>query len=233
MIFHLFKALGQLSDRRTRHVLWKSAAVTAILAAGLIAAAGIALDKLAPFEIGLVNGLVTILGGLAVLVIAMVLFPGAVIVVVGLFADEVADACEARHYPHLPPRRRRGIGEVALGPILFAAGAIALNLVCVPLYILLLPVPPLGIVLFYGVNGYLLGREYFELVASRRLTPSQATALRRAHAVRLYLYGAGIAFLLTVPVVNLVVPVLATAFMVHVVEAGRRKSGEPWTVTAE
>ena len=108
-----------------------------------------------------------------------------------------------------------------------------LNLICAPLYLALLLLPPLGLLLFYAVNGYLLGREYFELVAERRLRPDRAAALRRAHRFRLPVYGAGIAFALTVPIVNLAVPVLATAFMVHVVEAWRRKSGEPLAVSPE
>jgi uncharacterized protein involved in cysteine biosynthesis len=68
---------------------------------------------------------------------------------------------------------------------------------------------------FYGVNGYLLGREYYELVALRRLPAVPLRGRWRAERPRLVLAGAIIAFLLTVPVLNLVAPIIATAFMVH------------------
>jgi uncharacterized protein involved in cysteine biosynthesis len=73
-------------------------------------------------------------------------------------------------------------------------------------------------VLFYALNGYLLGREYFELVALRHLPAPAAAQLRRRHRVKLFWGGVTIAFLSSLPVVNLLVPVIATAFMVHVFE---------------
>jgi len=97
----------------------------------------------------------------------------------------------------------------------FATVAVGLNLLLLPFYLLLLWFPPAYAVLFYGVNGYLLGREYFEQVAMRRLDPEAARRLRRAHQGRIVLAGVAIAFLLTVPILNLIAPVLATAFMVH------------------
>ena len=233
MIRHFLKTVGQLADRRTRKVLWRSAALTAVLLAVLLVAAGMALDRLIVLENELIDGFLAVAGGLAVFVLAMLLFPGLVRVVSAVFLDEVAAATEARHYPDLPPPLGQGAAAAAIAAVRFASIAIVLNLICAPLYLLLLLLPPLGLLLFYAVNGYLLGREYFELVAERRLQPDQAAALRQAHRVRLLVYGAGIAFALTVPIVNLLVPVLATAFMVHVVEAWRRKSGEPLTVSPD
>ena len=66
------------------------------------------------------------------------------------------------------------------------------------------------------MNGYLLGREYFELVAVRRLAPRKQGVLRRQARGRVLLSGVVIAILLTIPLVNIVVPVVAAAFMVHV-----------------
>ena len=47
-------------------------------------------------------------------------------------------------------------------------------------------------------------------------------ALRRRHRLKLFGAGVTIAFLLTVPVVNLLTPVIATVFMVHVFHGLRR-----------
>jgi CysZ protein len=48
--------------------------------------------------------------------------------------------------------------------------SIALNLLALPIYAL---IPLLNVVLFLGLNGYLFGREYFELIALRRLDPEE------------------------------------------------------------
>ncbi len=223
MIDHALKAVGQLADPRTRKVLWKSMAVTAALLALVLWLAWLALDGLAPFEIPLLDGLVGLAGVLAASFIAMLVFPATVCVVAGLFLDQVAAACEARHYPNLPPPRRQGAGETAIGAARFAFRMIALNLVFTPVYLLALLVPPLAMALFYGVNGHLMGGEYFAMVAARRLEPDRVAALRRRHRPRLMLYGAALLFLHTVPILNMVAPVLATAFMVHVAEALRRE----------
>ena len=74
---------------------------------------------------------------------------------------------------------------------------------------------------FLGVNGYLISREYFELVALRRVGREDAKRIRLAHRNRLFLAGVGIAVLLAIPVVNLLAPVIATAVMVHLFEGWR------------
>src|SRR3546814_2292255 len=87
---------------------------------------------------------------------------------------------------------------------------VGLNLLALPLYLLLLFLPPLNIVLFYMLNGYLISREYYELVALRRMTPDASRRLRRAHRGRLMTAGFVLVFVMTIPIVNLVTPLLAT-----------------------
>ena len=74
---------------------------------------------------------------------------------------------------------------------------------------------------FLGPSGYLFGREYFEVVALRRLDRTAAWTTRRRYAGRIFLAGAAIAGMFLVPFVNLVAPVVATAFMVHLFEGLR------------
>src|SRR5690606_4741546 len=94
-------------------------------------------------------------------------------------------------------------------------------LLALPFYVMLIWIPFLSPVLFYGLNGYLLGREYFEAVALRRLDEGRTRVLRRARGGQVFLAGVVIAVLMTVPLVNLVAPVIATAFMVHLFEGMR------------
>ena len=177
--------------------------------------------------VGIGNAIVDVLAhaGTVILTVAIAwfLFPVAVTAIVGFFLEDVAEAVEARHYPGRPAPRQQSFAAMLLAGLRFAAVAVLLNLALVPIYLILLLLPPLYLVVFYLVNGYLLGREYFELVAYRRLEERGADAMRRAHRGRLTLAGAVIAFMLTIPVVNLFAPIAATAFALHLFEAMRRE----------
>ena len=129
----------------------------------------------------------------------------------GLFAEQVADAVEEMHYP-----ARRGnsldfwdglLESVAV--VLAVLGVAVLSLVLTPF---LGPLTPL---LLFGANGWLLGREFFQMAARRHMDEPQATALRRANAGRVTLAGAMIAVALVIPVVNIAVPLLAAAAFTH------------------
>jgi len=129
----------------------------------------------------------------------------------GLFADEVAEVVESTHYPADPPGRAVPFGQSILTTLRFTGIVVLGNLVA----LLLLLVPGVNIAAFFLVNGYLLGREYFEQAAMRFMPPAEARALRRRHAVWVFLAGLLIAALLAVPILNLLTPLFATAFMVH------------------
>ena len=159
-----------------------------------------------------------------VLVASLFLFPAVMAGVMSLLLEEIAAAVERRHYPGQPPARAQPVGEALVSAFAFALVALALNLLALPIYLLLLFLPPFNLFVFYLLNGYLLGREYFELVAVRRYDAATAKRLRRAYRGRVLLSGAIIAFLLTLPVVNLAMPIVATGFMLHVFEGLRRRA---------
>jgi uncharacterized protein involved in cysteine biosynthesis len=98
----------------------------------------------------------------------------------------------------------------------FIGITIMLNVLALPLYLIALLFPPLFAFVFYGLNGYLLGREYFELVSLRHQDEKAARRLRKTNRSKVFLAGIVIAFFITVPIINLVVPILATAFMLHI-----------------
>lgn len=161
-----------------------------------------------------------VVGGVAftavMLIVTFLFFPAVITVIVGFFLEEVVQAVEAKHYPNEPTPRPQPLGEVLAITTKFALLVVGLNIVFMPLYLLLFFVPPLNIVLYYLLNGYLVSREYYELVALRRLEPRNARQLRRSHRGRVLLAGVILAFFMTIPIVNFVTPVLATAFMVHI-----------------
>ncbi|HLF59541.1 MAG TPA: EI24 domain-containing protein [Alphaproteobacteria bacterium] len=217
----IIKAFGQLSDPATRRILWKCLIATALLFAVLLVGVEWALAKSHLFNWAVLDWVADILGGVGAVIVALLLFPAAMLLVLGFFLEDVAALVEARHYPGLPPPRAQGLAEVLRDSLRFAVVAIGLNLLALPFVVALTFLPPFNLLVFYALNGYLLGREYFELVALRRLPSREARALRQAFAGRIFLAGAAITFLSTVPLANLLTPVVATAFMVHMVESMR------------
>jgi hypothetical protein len=128
--------------------------------------AGALLDRTTLFDIWYLDGAIELLGGFAILVPELAALSAVVTLVLGFFLDSAIATVEARRYPAC--RRRIGSRPRDLGrrppPRLLG---IALNLLALPAYLLL---PGVNLLLFYAVNGWLLGREYFELVALRRST---------------------------------------------------------------
>lgn len=153
--------------------------------------------------------------GLAAAIVAAILFPGLVSAVLSAFLETVAAAVEGRHYPALGPARVIPFAEVLGSSLRLGLWTLGLNLLFLPLYVILLFLPPLNIIVFAAINGRILGREYFETVALRRLPADQVKELRLRHTGTLWLAGAITAGGLTIPVLNLVMPVVGVAAMVH------------------
>ena len=140
--------------------------------------------------------------------------PGAKSAIAGLFSDEVIDAVEARHYPQLPAGRPVPVLQAAFDGLKLAGIAIIANLLALPFLLVFL----IYVLITWGVNGWLLGREYFEMVAFRRMDRANARELHRRHNRTFTIAGVMIAVCLTIPFVNLLAPVLGAAFMVHVAQ---------------
>lgn len=214
------RALGQLGDRRFRAVVLRGLGLTLGLLAGLGALLVAVLRWLIPDVatlplIGDLSGLdaaAALAGILAMLGLSVVLMVPVAAAFTGLFLDEVSDAVEARHYPHLPPAPGTpilvGLAEAARLMTL----TLVLNLVGLGLFAVIGPLAP---VLFWAINGWLLGREFFMQVALRRLPRAQAAALRRRHGGQVWLAGTLMAVALSLPLFNLLVPVLAAASFTH------------------
>ncbi|WP_029010890.1 EI24 domain-containing protein [Azospirillum halopraeferens] len=227
MIRALVLGFAQLSDPASRRVVLFGVVGAAAAFIGLFVLVQWLLLGTPLVGLAWVDTAIDVLGGLLVLVAAWILFPGVVAAVSSLVLDRVLDDVERRHYPHLPPPRPPGLLAEVATALRFLAVVVAVNVVALPLYLTL---PGLNLAVYYTVNGYLLGREYFELVAIRRLGRRGAADARRAAGLRPFAAGAIIAFLSTVPLLNLFVPVVATAFMAHVYHTmnGRlRPAGRP------
>jgi CysZ protein len=136
-------------------------------------------------------------------------------IVAGLFLDDVAEVVERTDYPGDPTGRAMPALRSLVLALRFLGVVIAGNLVA----LLLLLVPGVNIAAFFVVNGYLLGREFFEFAAMRFRSEDDARALRRENAGTVFLAGLVIAAVLAIPLLNLVTPLFAAALMVHLHKA--------------
>ena len=214
------RALGQLGDARFLGVFAMGVGLTLALLFGLHVVVVLGVGWLVPDVITLpfvgevtwvenLAGLASILVMLGLSVFLMVPVASAF---VGLFLERIADAVEDRHYPHLPPATPVPFATALIDSINFLGVVIAVNAVALVAYLL---VGPFGPILFWFVNGWLLGREYFTLVALRRMDRAAAKALRRRHAGTILAAGVLMAAPLSIPIVNLAVPVLGVATFTH------------------
>ena len=221
MISALARAFGQLPDPPFRHVIFRTFLWSAALSVALFLAASWGVTLIQATGIGWLDGTIEFLGAAAAFVIAILLFPGLAAIVVGFFLEDIARAVEARHYPNLSEPRRQPLREVVWAATKLAAITVVLNLLILPVYL----VPVINVFVFYGLNGYLLGREYFELAALRRTDDAGARQMRRRHRTRVFIAGVVITFLLSIPFVNWFMPVIAAAFIVHEFERLRSRAG--------
>ena len=217
------RALGQMGERRFRRVVGYGIALALALLLGVYAGFLGLIELFVPEQIeipfvGPIGGLDTLLGIgslLFMLGLSVFLMVPVAALFSGLFLEQVAGAVEAWHYPHLPPAPGLSAYESLKDSLNFLAVLMVVNLLALLIYPFAGPLMP---VVFWAVNGFLLGREYFTLVAARRLGRAEAKALRRRHSGQIWLAGALMAAPLSVPLVNLVIPVLGVATFAHMVE---------------
>jgi len=221
MIFRDFAlALGQLGDPAFRRVLVRAVLLTLAIFGPFVFGFSAFVQWVVPENvtlpfIGQVSFLDNLASGLGLVVLlflsSFVMVPVAS-VFIGFFLDEIADAVEARHYPRLGPARRIPLWESVVDGLRFMLVVILVNLLALAIYLASSLLAP---VIFWLVNGWLLGREYFQLVAMRRLARNKADSMRRRHVIGIWIAGILMAIPLSVPLVGLFVPILGVATFTH------------------
>lgn len=232
MIFNDFaKALGQLGDSRFMGVLGLGVGLTLALFLGIYWLVITVIGWFVPESltlpwIGEITWVETAISWASVplmLILSMFLMVPVASAFTGVFLERIAQAVEDRHYPHLGQGRDIGIAEGIWDSAKFLGVLILANLLALVLYLFAGPTAPL---IFWGLNGFLLGREYAQLVALRREGSAGARAFRRRNRVQIFAAGVLMAVPLTIPVVNLLVPVLGAATFTHLYHR-LRAAGSP------
>lgn len=203
-----------------RGVLIKCVSFTLALLIGLIIAAEWAFGHFVALP-GWLETTIEWLGGLALVAASIFLIPPVTSLIAGLYLDDIAAEVERQHFPADPPGRELPVLQSIGLALRFFLVVLGVNI----LALLLLLVPGVNLIAFYAGNGYLLGREYFELAALRHLPAAEARALRIANRGTIFACGLIIAGLASIPIANLLTPLFATSFMVQMfkrLDRGRR-----------
>ena len=220
MIGDYLRALGQITDPRFIRVLALGIGLTIALLFAFTVAFAWTVGLIVPDSFSLPwIGEITWVDNLASLAVIPVMLVASIFLMVpvasafsGIFLDDVADAVEARHYQGLPAVARVPFSETITETLKFLGLLIAVNLVALVIALIFAPFAPL---IFWGVNGLLLGREYATMVARRRLQPDEVRAFRKRNAVAIWMSGVAMAIPLTIPVMNLIVPIIGVAGFTH------------------
>lgn len=145
------------------------------------------------------------------ILIAFLLFPLTFPLVITLFEERISIYTERHYYGSISSHSIMTMKERIIAGLRFFAVMALLNLILIPFYF----IPVLNFIIYYTVNGYLLGREFFEMVVSRHETLEDMRALRRKYRWQLISGGAALVFCATIPFLNLVIPALSVIFIVH------------------
>ncbi len=145
----------------------------------------------------------------SVFVVLTVLWMPIVALATSCFLERIADAAERRYFPDLGPPLPVSFGSAMRSGLRISVltGGIAV--------LLLLGTPFLGPaapLLGAGATGYVLGREYHDIVAMRRLQPVEIAASWQRNRGGHWVAGFIASLAMLVPILNLFAPVYGVAF---------------------
>lgn len=220
------RAVAQMGDPRFRSVLLKgvglAVALLALFYAGFVTLMGWITPEVVtiPFfgEVRWIDDLVSWGSIILMLGLSVFLMVPVASAMTGLFLEDVAAAVEDRYYPDQPPPGRIPYAEAFRDTLSFLGLLIVANLLALVLYLVFAPLAPF---IFWGLNGFLLGREYFTIAAMRRVGRRGAQEMRKRHFLTVWVAGILMAVPLTIPIVNLLVPILGAAVFTHLFHALR------------
>ena len=168
MLNCFIKSVGDIRTREFRLVLIASA-VYSLVSAFFLWLLILLVLKIDDFSITGLDWLVDTLGSLAAVIILVLLLPSFFGLIASFKLDTICSEVEKRHYQDLPPASYKSlIGPLLIG-LRFTIILVILNIAVIPLSL----IPPVYLISGWFLNGYLLGREFFELVAIRHLNPNQ------------------------------------------------------------
>jgi len=212
MFEDVFSAAGLVLTTPFRRALWKTLGLTFALLALAWAAVHKLIITSAALPYPWAASALSIVSGVGLVASLAYLITPVSFLVAGYFFDELALSAEQALASGEMPGRAPPFSQSLWLSIKFSAVSLVVNLAALLIWL----IPGANAAVFLGANAYLSGRGYFELAASRHLAMSEVHRLRKLNGLRLFGAGLVIAALLAVPIINLLTPLFATAFMVRV-----------------
>jgi uncharacterized protein involved in cysteine biosynthesis len=221
LLLPLSRALAQLSDPAFLGVVWRSVLFSAVFfIVILFGMVGAVHHYIAAG--GILAWALDALGSIAATLLAMWLFLPVAAIIGTLYFERIARAVERVFYPSLPPAEPAPMLDqlrVSLGVGLRVLGLNVLGL------LLTLALPGIGFLIGWAIASWALGRGLFVAVALRRLNRSDAEALYRSVRTVALAQGGAMAAAAYFPLLNLLIPVVGTAAMVHVLDLALTRDG--------
>ena len=212
LIYAAFRAVHSLFTYSMLKLFIKSIIVTLIALFGFIFLSGVFFDWLAHMlHAHAIAHFLPWLGSIGASIIAWMLFPGIMPLIISFFDETIALLIEKQDYPYAMPGAAQPFWPNLWHDLRFSLKAIGLNILVLPLYL----VPMLNLCLFYVLNGYLLGHEFFCMVARRHLSLTETDALYQSSRSLIIAAGVLLALMATLPFFNLFAPFWGIATMVH------------------
>ncbi len=213
-------ALKDLSNRDILIVLIKSIAVTLAILAVIGACLWFGVDYIVSDWIGSSEGWIAATVAVAITLVAILtgwfLFRIVAVTVLWFFADDIVELIEKKHYPDAAQS-----GQIPGFKTSLALAARSLlrvvgyNLAALPFYLILLFTGIGAPIIFLIVNALLLGRDLEDMLGARHnMTPGKGDQPLISRWPRWLLGLIGTAGMM-VPIVNFLVPVIATSMAVH------------------
>lgn len=221
MFASLGRAVRSLFDPASLWTMVKALLLTIVLFALLLWGLEVLIHRLPTLGYPWVNQIVAVLAPVLLLLGLFAVGGPVAALFASLYLDRVADAIERRAYPNDPKAPGMSVGTGVSAALRLAGLVILVDLVLLPAEVLL---PGAGEVLMVIANGFLLGREYFELAALRHLQRGTADALRQRNSGRIFAAGLIISGLTVVPFLNFVAPLFGSALMVHLFKRVSKES---------
>jgi uncharacterized protein involved in cysteine biosynthesis len=220
----LTRALGQLDDPvllgvLLRSLLWSVACFVAIHVATIWA-----IDRLLDLH-GWLGWAADVFGTIGASLLAMWLFLPIAALIGTLYFDRVAAAVERRHYPTLPPPQGASLTSQLWDALNIAFRILLLNVLALVAALIL---PGIGLILAWIIGGYAIGRGLFSAVALRRMPRPAAQAMYRHARPAIIAQGCILALAGYVPLLNLLIPVVGVAAMVHVLDQAMTLPAREW-----
>lgn len=211
MIASAFRAMRDVLSPEFRSILWKAIGLTLLVFIGVLAALWVGSAALLVLPWPWLDEVIAGAASLVLLVVFFFLMAPVTAIFAGLFLDTAADIVEIKHYPGEPRGNPPSAWSSAQLGLQFGLLVLAVNILILPTVFF-----GIGVAIMLIANAYLLGREYFTMVAMRHMSVRQATQMRKINSGRVWAAGLVPAGLALIPFLNILVPLFSTSYFVHI-----------------